>query len=740
MSLAKLNDYKIPVLLLINSFFFWFIIQTFRLIPIDFNFINLLAIILAIAVLIDFFIHKYLINTFTLKISFILFTVSLISLFTSNLNFFFILIFLSYGLFFPAFINEIIKEDPESNNKWAILIIISLVFSLIANLIERMFFLTFNPILVYIIAPLLCILLIFIVKEPGREVKDKNEAQKPNQYFQFDSKIKKSLFSLLNNALIGCIYAFQLIFFNNPSLIGVHLNFSYNLTVFIILISYAGFIAYILYFPIDLTVEDKKLHKFIILFNSVILITFSILFLFHSPFSFILFIISNLFLLILLVFLLSNIKTFNLNAYFFFFFGGGLILFYLCSLYGLPSLFILINCFIMFGCSLILLIYFKRDIRISFEFKNQVNFKKFYSIIIIVVLMITLIPLYKMLISQDQKSYDKKVLAFYYPWYGNPTDYTNDTYGIDDPTGSDWYHWNEGTTFEEKIPTPDDYSGTNTPVYGLYDSNDPNLIKKHLDLAKQAKIDALICSWWGIDHETDITFKNILTVAKNVRTSIKFTLYYETNQHRFINNPISDTIKTISDEVIYIFDEYYESPYFFMVNNKPVLFFYTTMIFSPLVWDKIIANIRNKYDCFLIADVLLAPEVKIEILSSFDGIHTYNPTFYINQQRQISSDKSSLGTIGDLYKSMIQVARSNDKLCALTTIPGYDDRVIRDPGILIKRDDGDTYDYLWKKCLDADWVLITSFNEWHEGTEIEPSEEYGNYYITRTKYWADKFI
>ena len=41
---------------------------------------------------------------------------------------------------------------------------------------------------------------------------------------------------------------------------------------------------------------------------------------------------------------------------------------------------------------------------------------------------------------------------------------------------------------------------------------------------------------------------------------------------------------------------------------------------------------------------------------------------------------------------MIQVAHSYGKLCALTTIPGYDDKVIRDPGIRIDRDDGDTYD------------------------------------------------
>lgn len=34
---------------------------------------------------------------------------------------------------------------------------------------------------------------------------------------------------------------------------------------------------------------------------------------------------------------------------------------------------------------------------------------------------------------------------------------------------------------------------------------------------------------------------------------------------------------------------------------------------------------------------------------------------------------------------------------------------------------------------DQPFLLVTSFNEWHEGTELEPSTEYGEMYLKLTR-------
>ncbi len=61
--------------------------------------------------------------------------------------------------------------------------------------------------------------------------------------------------------------------------------------------------------------------------------------------------------------------------------------------------------------------------------------------------------------------------------------------------------------------------------------------------------------------------------------------------------------------------------------------------------------------------------------------------------------------------------------------PGYDDRLLADrpTHVVVDRADGGVYEAQWSAAIDmaADWVMVTSWNEWFENTEIEPSERYG---------------
>ncbi len=54
--------------------------------------------------------------------------------------------------------------------------------------------------------------------------------------------------------------------------------------------------------------------------------------------------------------------------------------------------------------------------------------------------------------------------------------------------------------------------------------------------------------------------------------------------------------------------------------------------------------------------------------------------------------------------------------------------------LMCRVQNGDLYQEMWQDAMTstANWILICTFNEWHEGTEIEPSIEFGDLYLNIT--------
>ena len=79
---------------------------------------------------------------------------------------------------------------------------------------------------------------------------------------------------------------------------------------------------------------------------------------------------------------------------------------------------------------------------------------------------------------------------------------------------------------------------------------------------------------------------------------------------------------------------------------------------------------------------------------------------------------------------MCASARMHNLLCAPSVGPGFDaERATGDTRVQ-GRANGKTYDRMWRGAIraGADVVTITSYNEWHEGTQIEPASAVGGPY------------
>jgi hypothetical protein len=80
----------------------------------------------------------------------------------------------------------------------------------------------------------------------------------------------------------------------------------------------------------------------------------------------------------------------------------------------------------------------------------------------------------------------------------------------------------------------------------------------------------------------------------------------------------------------------------------------------------------------------------------------------------------------------------------VTLGPGYDHSAVpgRQP-LIVPRRDGGTYVERWTKVLQLDarrrpWMVhVETWNEWHEGTDIAHSREYGRSYLVLTRLFAD---
>lgn len=304
---------------------------------------------------------------------------------------------------------------------------------------------------------------------------------------------------------------------------------------------------------------------------------------------------------------------------------------------------------------------------------------------------------------------NRKVLAFYYTWYGVPQ------------FSGDWYHWDEGGHFPNMVNEDGypDFGTTNHPSFGPYDSNDPLVIRRHLEWCNEANIDALIATWWGQGLYYDEALRAVLEEASE--SPVKITIYYETIPQTGMNGVV--------DDFRYIISNYSYYPGFLNIDGKPVLFVYGRAInqLKYNQWEIVLDTIRKEYDALFIADT-----TSPELIKLFDGGHIYNPVGLVVQQADMTN----------FYHEFTEKCRSAGKIACSTVIPGYDDSNISRKNILVaNRRGGELYKSLWAKAEESnpDWMLITSFNEWHEGSEIEPSIEHGKLYLQITKHLAYNF-
>lgn len=307
----------------------------------------------------------------------------------------------------------------------------------------------------------------------------------------------------------------------------------------------------------------------------------------------------------------------------------------------------------------------------------------------------------------------RKVLAFYYPWY---------VHRLADGRSPGQSNWTAPDPITQRIGNSAHY-----PQLGPYDSQDPKVIGQHCEWARQAGIDGFIASWWGKDSPTDQALPRVLDACADAH--LEATIYYET-----VKKP--QTVQAAVDELLELLRRYANHPAWLRAEGKPVVFVYGRAIGELKLegWRTVVKEVEARHPG---GAVLVGDDPSPAAAKVFHGLHTYNPVAAMAGKSLDDVRAWAQAT----YPQWVGAADRQRRISTVTVVPGYDDTKIRKPGLRVDRLNGNFYEAQWNEALAADphWVLITSWNEWYEGSEIEPSGEFGKFYLRLTAQATARF-
>jgi hypothetical protein len=293
--------------------------------------------------------------------------------------------------------------------------------------------------------------------------------------------------------------------------------------------------------------------------------------------------------------------------------------------------------------------------------------------------------------AQAQSAGDPLVLAFYYPWFDNNT-------------------WSYDTLSD--LPAEP------------YVSADRGVMGRQIDQAKAAGIDAFLVAWYGPGggNQTEPNLAALLEEAG--ARNFKIGVLFETT------SPFFGGSGDAQAALQHLQNSHVNHPAFLRVDGRPVVFFWRPTLYSVETWRAIRAAVDPNF-----SQIWISEGVDTAYLAIFDGHHLYSNTW---------NPPADLNAVNQKFAARVAAARASGayKFWVATVMPGYDDVKIRGGGGFARgREDGNYFAQSWQAAIASrpNWIVINSFNEWPEGSYIEPSAAFGDRYLGLAASYSAQF-
>jgi hypothetical protein len=264
---------------------------------------------------------------------------------------------------------------------------------------------------------------------------------------------------------------------------------------------------------------------------------------------------------------------------------------------------------------------------------------------------------------------------------------------------------------------PSNFSQTLYQPAQAYNSDDMTIMGQHVHEAQSAGIDGFILSWYGSGDRTDANLGHLLDIAQ--QTGFGATIDFETPHFWGVDDVIAQLNAFYQTRI--------DNPALVRYQGRPVIFFWQVGKYDNTTWSYIRGQVDPNHDAVWIAD---GDQFGILSGDAWDGISPYAIAWSGNPSSQLVSWSAKAAAVAP------------DKLWIPPVSPGCDDSAARAATCLRDRADGAYYQATWDGALASNppWAIVVStFNEWMEATEIEPSVQYGDEYLQITRHNADAY-
>lgn len=312
------------------------------------------------------------------------------------------------------------------------------------------------------------------------------------------------------------------------------------------------------------------------------------------------------------------------------------------------------------------------------------------------------------------KTNPMKLYAHYMPWFETPETSADKKWG---------QHW----TMATRNPDLKDANGQRQiashyyPLIGPYASSDAVVLNYHLLLMKYSGIDGIMIDWYGTQDKYDYAAnrRNTEEVVKAAdRVGLQFAIVYEDQTLKELPDNSSKVVQATRD-MQYLQSNFFGKANYAKADGKPLLLvFGPQAITAPGDWTKVFGNLSPK------------------------------PTFVVlNNHLHLANNASDKNAAGEYLwvnpDPATYYAKSADmELCIGGAMPGFYD-YYKQGGwgngyTTYDAENGALFDrqLAAAKTAGLEYLQISTWNDFGEGTTIEPAEEYGYRYLTKLQQFS----